>query len=376
VLLVGSGLLLASFDRLRSVDPGFRVDDLLTATVVLPADRYPDPDARTRFFDDLAESVEALPGVEGVAVASHLPILQGWGNYRIWNPETPPAEGTRPPYADRRVILPGYFETMGMPLLEGRALEGSDVDGSPPVVVLSRSAAERVFPGERAVSRHVAVESVEGEPRIFQVVGVVEDHRSSSLSGPVRPAMFYPYAQTPELRMRLAVAAPDPLSLVRPVQDRLREIDRNILLSDVRTMEDGLARSIAGARSISAVLGSFAIVAVVLAAVGLYGVLAFFVTRRRQEIGLRVALGATGGNVLRLVVLRGLALAALGAGLGLVGSVWATRLVAALLFETSAHDPAIFVGVTAFLLVVALASTLLPTWRALRVDPVEALRAG
>jgi len=187
--------------------------------------------------------------------------------------------------------------------------------------------------------------------------------------------MFFPYAQLPVSTMRLAVAASDPLSLVRPIQSRLWELDRNVLLSDARTMQDAVSGSISGARSVTTVLGLFAAVAIALAALGLYGVLAYFVSRRVHEIGIRVALGATAGNVLRLVVRRGLTLVAAGAVLGIVGAVGATRLVEGMLFQTSATDPFTFAGVTGFFLVVALGACLLPAWKALRVDPVEAFRA-
>jgi len=175
--------------------------------------------------------------------------------------------------------------------------------------------------------------------------------------------------------MRLAVAAPDPLSLVRPIQARLWELDRNILLGDAQTMEDAVSGSIVGARSVTTVLGAFAAVAVALAALGLYGVLAYFVSRRLHEIGIRVALGATAGNVMRLVVARGLTLVAIGLVLGVGGAIGATRLVKGMLFETSGTDPVTFAGVTGFFLVVALGACLLPAWKALRVDPVEAFRA-
>jgi len=375
VLLVGSGLLLRSFAKLRGVDPGFRIEHLLTATVSLPSDQYSEPERRIQFFEELKAGIEALPGVESVGLVSRLPLLQPAGNYAVWNPERPPEGDARPPWADRRVILPGYLETMEIPLIEGRGLEETDVAGSSPVIVLSKTTADALFPEQSPLGRQVAVDMGRDEPGLFEVVGVVADHRGTSLSGGVRPAMFFPYAQLPGSTMRLAVAASDPLSLVRPIQSRLWELDRNVLLSDARTMQDAVSGSISGARSVTTVLGLFAAVAIALAALGLYGVLAYFVSRRVHEIGIRVALGATAGNVLRLVVGRGLTLVAVGAVLGIVGAVGATRLVEGMLFQTSATDPFTFAGVTGFFLVVALGACLLPAWKALRVDPVEAFRA-
>ncbi len=375
ILLVGSGLLLRSFTRLRGVDPGFRVENLLTATVSLPADAYQEGDRQIQFFQSLREGIEALPGVETVGLVSRLPILQTAGNVAIWAPERPPETNNDAPWADRRVVLPGYFTTMEIPLVEGRVLEASDVGGSPPVIVLNRTTAAAVFREESALGRQVAVDVGRDEPALFEVVGVVEDHQLSSLAGGPRPAMFFPYAQQPERTMRLAVGtATDPASLIRPIQERIWELDRDIVLSDAQTMEDALSNSVAYTRSVTTVLGVFAAVALALTALGLYGVLALFVTQRIHEIGIRVALGASGGSVLRLVITRGMMLVGVGLVLGTAGSVGATRLVERMLFQINATDPATYVGVTGFFLIVALSACLLPAWRALRVDPLEALK--
>ncbi|MGD2152239.1 MAG: ABC transporter permease [Gemmatimonadales bacterium] len=375
VLLVGSGLLIRSFARLRGVDPGFRVENLLTATVSLPSDDYQQANQRIQFFEGLRERIEALPGVETVGMVTRLPILQTAGNVAIWAPERPPETNNDAPWADRRIVLPGYFATMGIPLVEGRVFQANDVAGSAPVIVLSRTTAEAVYPEFSAVGRQVAVDVGSDEPGLFEVVGVVEDHQTSSLAGTPRPAMFFPYAQQPAGTMRLAVAtAADPKSLIRPIQERVWELDRDIVLSDVQTMEEAISNSIADTRSVTTVLGMFAAVALALAALGIYGVLAFFVTQRVQEIGIRVALGASAGSVLRLVIGRGMMLVAVGLLLGAAGAVAATRLVEGMLFQIGATDPVTFAGVTVFFLIVALGACLLPAWRALRVDPLETLR--
>jgi putative ABC transport system permease protein len=375
ILLVGSGLLIRSFVRLRGVDPGFRVEHLLTATISLPSDDYQEGDQRIQFFRGLQESIEALPGVETVGIVSRLPILQTAGNYAIWDPERPPETNNDAPWADRRVVLPGYFATMEIPLVEGRVLEASDVAESSPVIVLTRTTAETVFPGQSPLRRQVAVDVGRDEPGYFEVVGVVEDHQLSSLGGEVRPAMFFPYAQLPGSTMRLAVGTVvDPNSLIRPIQQRVWELDRDIVLSDAQTMEEAVSSSVAYTRSVTTVLALFATVALALAALGLYGVLAFFVTQRTQEIGIRVALGAQAGSVLRLVITRGLVLVVIGLVLGTAGAIGATRLVSGMLFQISATDPLTFAGVTGFFLLVAMCACLLPAWRALRIDPLEALR--
>jgi putative ABC transport system permease protein len=376
MLLVGSGLLLRSFAQLRGVDPGFRVDRLLTATVSLPSDGYDEDERRIQFFETLKENIRALPGVESVGMVNRLPILQPSGNFAIWAPERPPETNTSTPWADRRVVLPGYFETMGIPLLRGRTLDETDVATTRPVVVLTRTAAEAVYPGEDALGRQLAVDMGETEPAFFEVVGIVEDHQLSSLSGETRPAVFLSHAQLPVSTLRLAVAfAGDPLSLIRPIQEQIWEQDRDIVLSDARTMEDAVSGSISNVRAVTTVMGLFAIAAMALAALGLYGVLAYIVARRTHEIGIRVALGASGGSVLGMIVSRGMALVGVGAVLGIGGAIAATRLVEDMLFDMSATDPSTFAGVTGFFLLVSLGACLLPGWKALRVNPADAFRA-
>jgi len=375
ILLVGAGLLVKSFVLLSSVNPGFRVNNLLTATVSLPSDDYAEPDLRVQFFEQLRESITGLPAVESVSMVTRFPIVQMGGNYAIWAPERPPETlQDAPGWADSRVVLRGYFATMEIPLVEGRVLEESDAVGSPPVVVLTRTAAGLVYPDESAVGRQLAVDSRDG-PDYYEIVGVVEDHKTSSLAGTPRPAMFFPHAQQPVSTLRLAVAAStDPTSLIRPIQERIWEQDRDIVLSDAQTVENALSNSVADTRSVTTVLGLFATGALALAALGIYGVLAFFVSRRVHEIGIRVALGAPATRVLRLVLVRGLALVGLGLVLGTVGAFGATRLMEGMLFQVNAQDPVTFAGVTAFFIVVALIACLLPAWKALRVDPLEVLR--
>jgi putative ABC transport system permease protein len=375
ILLVGSGLLIKSFARLRGIDPGFRVENILTATVALPQDGYQEPERRVQFFKTLEENIEALPGVESVGMVTHIPLVHTSGNVAIWAPERPPETNQDAPWADRRIINPGYFEAMEIPLVEGRFFNDTDVDGSPPVIILSRETADRIYPEESPIGRQAAVDVGADEPGLFEVVGVVENHQLSSLRGRVRPAMFFPEAQAARSMLRLAVATGvNPTTLVRPVQERIWELDRNVVLSDARSMEDAVSASIANVRSITTILGMFAFVAIALAALGLYGVLAFFVTKRVHEIGIRVALGASGKNVLRLVLSRGMVLVGVGAALGIAGAIGATRLVEGMLFQISATDPVTYVGVTGFFVLIALGACLLPAWKALKIDPVEAFR--
>jgi putative ABC transport system permease protein len=376
VLLVGSGLLMRSFARLRAIDPGFRVENLFTATLSPPAERYGDGQALQQFYEALREEVEALPGVQSVALVNQLPILHPAGNVAIWAPERPPETNPDATWADRRVIFPGYFETMEIPFLGGRAFEESDDSGSPAVIILSRRTADRIFPEEDALGRQVAVDMGGEEPGLFQVVGLVEDHRTSSVESDIRPVMFFSYRQLPQRTMRLAVASASPAeALFRPIQERVWALDSDLILSAPGTMEDAVSGSIGGARALAAVLVVFAAVAVGLAALGLYGVLAFLVTRQAREMGIRMALGASGGRVLLLVLSRGIVLVALGSALGVAGALGAAGFVEGFLYQTSARDPVTYAAVTAFFLLVTLGACLPPAWRAANGHPAAALRA-
>ena len=375
LLLVGSGLLIRSFSNLTGVDPGYRVENLLTATVGLPADRYGDGEAQLRFFQELRQSLESLPGVQSVGLVNRLPILHPSGNYAIWAPERPPETNVSTPWADRRVVFPGYFQTMEMPLVEGRPITEEDVPGTVPVVVLNRRAAELVFPEEPVVGRQVAVDVGQEEPGYYQVVGIVEDHQLTSLSGPRRPAMFFPFAQEPTRVMRLALAtATPPESLIRPVQAALWELDEDMALGSPLTMEQAVDRSVGGLRAVAGVLTAFALLALALASLGLYGVLAFLVARRRREIGIRMALGAGKAHLLGLVITRAGKLVLAGTVLGLVGAFFGAVLVEDLLFQVHPRDPVTYAWVVAFFAGVALLASLLPARRALNVDPVEGIR--
>jgi putative ABC transport system permease protein len=378
ILLAGSGLLLRSYAKLRGVDPGFRVENLLTATVALPSNDYQEESHKILFFQELQKRIEALPGVESVGLMDRLPILQTAGNVAIWDTENPPETLRDALSADRRIVLPGVFSTMEIPLLEGRTLQTSDGPGSQRVIVLNRSTAEAIFPDRSAIGHHVQVDLAFlewNEPAIFEVVGVVEDYTLSSLGGSPRRAMFFPLSQQPTRVMRLAVATTvDPANLVRPIQESVWDLDRNIVLSNPQTMANVVSDSVAATRSIATVLVLFAIAALALAALGLHGVLAFFVSQRVHEIGIRVALGAGRAQVLQLVMARGMMLVAVGVLLGTVVSIGATRLVEGMLFQISKTDPVCFGGAAFLLTAIAVTACLLPAWRALRVNPLEALR--
>jgi predicted permease len=374
VLLVGAGLLIRSFATLTGVDPGFRTANLLTAEIRLPGNEYEERERRIQFYTGLVEEVGAIPGVEDVALINQLPIRDPGNNTYVYAAESPPLESDEPTLAFNRTVLPGYFEAMGVPLRSGRDIEASDVEGSPEVIVISEAMADSLFPGQNALGRQVVVDF--GEAVTFEVVGVVADVRMTSLRSAPRLTMYSSYRQVPYYTMRIAVRTSiDPGSVAGPLRSAVWSQDRNIPVADLATMEQVMSRSLAGSRTIAIALATFAAVALLLATIGLYGVLAYYVTRRHHEIGIRVALGAEATDIVELVLKRGFALTAAGIVVGLLGAFGATRLLSEMLYNTEPTDPMTFAAVSVFFALVAIVACLMPAWRALRVDPLIALQS-
>ncbi|UCC71010.1 MAG: ABC transporter permease [Gemmatimonadota bacterium] len=375
ILLVGAGLLLRSFVLLRGVDPGFESENVLTAEIGLPRAQYETGESRLQFFDELAERVRAIPGVRNVGLISRLPIRDPGNNVAVWDPANPPADASEWRLAFQRIVMPGYFEALGIPIREGRDVQATDVPGGPPVVVISETMARTLFPDRNPLGRQVAIDTG-GEPALLGVVGVVGDVQASSLDSDISMVMYFAYPQRAARSMRIAVrTAAAPGSVVRPLRSILRELDPDIPLAGVATMEEVLSRSVSFTRTVMSALGLFAGFALFLAALGLYGVLAYYVAQRNREIGIRMALGATGRDVFGMVLSRGFALVGLGLVIGIGGAIGAARLIQTLLFEVEATDPATFVSICLFFALVALVACLIPAWRAWRVDPVVAFRS-
>ncbi len=376
VLLIGAGLLMRSFVQLRAVDPGFGAENLLTAQVDLPGNDYADPEARIQFFDGLIEEIRGVPGVLSVGSISMLPIRDSYSNVNAWNPENPPAEGTRPRLAEHRAVLPGYFDAMEISILAGRDVEDSDVAGAPFVLVISETMADGLFPDQNAVGRQVAVDVGAAEPAIAEVVGVAGDVHTFALDREPPLQMYYSFRQMPFMTLRLAIRTQgDPARVTNSVRQVLRTRDSNVPLAGVATMEDVITRSVGGQRVIMLTLTLFSSVAVFLAAIGLYSVLAYYVAQRGHEIGIRLAMGASGRNIMKLVLNRGLALVGVGLIVGVGGALGATRLIQQQLFNVDATDPVTFVAVSGLFACVAILACLVPAARAVRVDPVKTLQA-
>jgi putative ABC transport system permease protein len=377
VLLIGAGLLINSFMRLRSVDPGFRADNLLTMNVLLPQQKYPEQARRTAFYDDLIRRVEALPGVRSASVTNWIPLVSQGDSVGVTVEGQPDPGPGKTPIVVTRVVGPHYFKTMGVQLVRGRDFdERQDRLDAPAVVVISEATARRFWPDEDPVGKRLAPGRVTSPEDWCQVVGVVKDVHQFDLAAEPRPQMYFTYAQAEFFAPRHLVVSTDvdPLSLAGTVRKTVWEIDRDQPVSNVSTMEDVLSDSLARQRFSMLLLGIFAGVALVLAAVGLYGVMSYTVAQRTREIGLRMALGAQQRDVLRLVVWQVLKLVLVGVAVGLVAAFALTRVMTSLLFGVSATDPATLATISAVLIAVALVASYVPARRATKVDPLIALR--
>lgn len=376
VLLAVSGLLFRSFQELTQVESGFDTERLVTAEVSIPRGEYSRVESGVLFFTELSERVRAIPGVSSAAVTTHLPVQDPGGNIRVARPEDFGTDGVFGTLAYRRSVMSGYFGALGIPISSGRDVEPTDDRQAPRVVILSAGLANRLFGDEDPVGRTVAVDEGGSEPATREVIGVVGDVLIGSLAEGSDFAMYYPYYQSAATRMRLAVRTQgDATGVVNGIRDVLRTLDPNVPLNDVTTMEEAISASVSDQRIIAVVLVLFAAVALLLAGVGLYGVLAYQVSRRVHEIGVRVALGASVSEVTRGIVYGGLRLVGLGLALGIPGAYLAGRLVEGMLFGVQPGDPLTLAGVAGFLSVVAVAACLLPARRAAKVDPVVAFRS-
>lgn len=372
VLLIGAMLLIKSFLRLRSVDPGFDPKNLLTMGVSLPEAKYHEAHQRAAFFQRVLERIENLPGVRSIGGTLVLPFSgNNWTTYFTVEGHPPPAR-SEDQAANFRVITPHYFRAMGIPLRKGRLFTDRDVPSSPRVAIINEAFARRYFPGEDPIGKSLSLRDKQG---LREVVGVVGDAKHASLHAETRPEVYVPFLQSPYYFLWLVVrTASEPGSLASAIEWEVRAVDKDQAVSDVRTMEELLARSIGQRRFNMLLLLTFAVLALALASVGLYGVMSYSVTQRTHEIGIRMALGAGPRDVLKLVVGQGLVLTLLGVGIGLVAAFGLTRLMSSLLYGVRADDPATFGFVSLLLIAVALLASYIPARKAANVDPTVALR--
>jgi putative ABC transport system permease protein len=370
VLAVGAGLFLKSFTRIMGMDLGFQTDRVIAMNVNLPVKRYPNADQRFAFFDQLETHLRALPGVQAVAFANRLPMRGGWGTGIQMDNVSPNL-----PAPDSQAVNDGYFETLGIPLVRGRLLIPGDRKGQPYVAVVNLAFSRLYLNGGDPIGKRFR----RGPTGMwFNIVGVVNDVRRRGKTGDVRPQIYLPAAQTdgyPVFLADLAVRTQgDPHRLLKAIQQEVWSLDKDQPITAVRTMDEIVSQSVAEQRFQMMLLTVFAGVAVTLAMIGVFGVLSHSVNQRMNEIGVRIALGASPANILGLVMKQAGGLVASGAILGLAGAWAVTRLVGHLLFHVEAHDAATYVGAVAALVLVALVAATIPARRGARVDPVVALR--
>jgi putative ABC transport system permease protein len=379
VLLASAGLLVKSFVRLQEVDAGFKTENVLTMVVRLPdttASKYSEAAQIVGFFREATERIGALPGVRSAGMVDFLPLYGGPGASTDFTvdgrPAPPPGQGLG---TNVRVADPGYFSTMGIPVLRGRNFTGFEAAEARRVVLISESMARRHFPGEDPIGKRISVEMFE-EPVLTEIVGIVGDVRYDSLVDEAEPTVYFPLPELLSSPWRTLVIRTegDPAEMAPAVRRALREIDPNQPVSDVRTMDQVMAATVGRARFNTLLLGLFAGLATLLAAVGIFGVMNHSVTLRTREIGLRMALGAQPREVLRLILKQGFLLTSIGVVIGLAGALTLTRVMSGLLFGVGSTDPATFAAIVLLLTLVSLIACYIPARRATRVDPLTALR--
>ncbi|QOY90573.1 ABC transporter permease [Paludibaculum fermentans] len=382
LLLAGSGLLIRSFFAMQQVATGFNTENVITAGLPTSEKRFATPEALNTYLRQVVANLESLPGVRDVALTSALP-MQGWG-YGM------PFQIADKPIVDRanrkacffKMVTPSYFRTIGMTFVKGRGLAEGDGKGAPPVTVINETMARKHFPNEEPVGKRILIqEIVPGKtalgPEIpWEVVGVVKDEKVGSLDETdSSPGMYVSKEQSPTFGQALVIrAAMDPRRLQNAITDAVHQVNKDQALTDFKTLEQIKAESMADNRLNSIMLGGFAMVALLLSAIGIYGVISYSVVQRTHEIGIRAAMGARAGDVVGLILKRGVVMAALGLGIGLLGALALTHLLATLLFGVGARDPLTLGAVAAVLAFVALLASYLPARRAAKVDPMICLR--
>jgi putative ABC transport system permease protein len=392
VLLVAAALLGQSLVRLMAVDKGFHSDRLLTAQLWLAGQGYEDGAARARFFEALLDDFRALPGVTHATIVNNLPVVDAANNIPAWDAAHPPAQTSEAPIACIRFVLPGYFRSMGIPFVAGRDVSEGDavepvaagrlptLNRAPgeqaPVMVISRSLGRRLFGGADPIGRRIGIFTGGEKPAVAEVIGVVGDVRMNSLGDDYSLAMYVHYSLAAPPVMKIAVrTAGDPSAAAPLLRAALAKRDRGLVLDQVKTMDAAVAETVQGFTLRAGAVSLFGGAGLLLATLGVYGVLAFAVNRRRPDIGLRIVMGATRWDVVRWVLARGLGAVVAGIAVGLPAAFGVARVLREQLFQVPSGDAATFAGVTASLVAAALVACLLPAWRAIHVDPIVALKA-
>jgi len=371
-LLAGAVLLITSFVKLSQQNNGFRAENLWTGVLRLPAAHYPDGEARSRFGERLLEQIRNLPGVESAAIADNVPLEGGSRTYYARPDENPPPVNQRP-IAPSRWISPGYFRTLGIQLISGRDIDEHDRVDRPNVMLISQAGAKKIFPNENPIGRRLLLG---GQQDLFEIIGVVGDVRSTQVTQTTDAEFYRPWLQNPEPRFRLAIRGQStPDEIMRMARTALAKLDSGLPIFNTATMSELVVQAIGQQRLMMSLLAVFAGTALLLATVGIYGAVAYTVEQRTGEIGVRMALGAQTKDILRLVVNQGMRPVVFGLVVGLAAALALGRLIAAQLYQVSAHSPLLLTGTAAILALAAILACLLPARRATQLNPVEALRA-
>ena len=375
ILLSGAGLLIRSLVSLERVNPGFDPHGVIAFTTELPDPRYPKPEMAEAFYRQLLARLRALPGVQSASAVMPLPLSDSVMRTSFEIEGRPMAKADLP-LAHIRIASPDYFSVMRIPLVKGRVFTEADRADSPPVVVINKALAEKHFPGEDPIGKHIKPGlSISGPTAMREIVGVVGDVKHRALDRPDDPEAYMPQEQMGIGFMSGVVRTTAPTaSLVPAIREQAASLDKDIPVYDVKSMDDYVAASVAQPRLNSTLLGIFAGLALVLAVVGIYGVMSYSVEQRTNEIGIRMTLGAQRLDVLRLVLRQGLAIAAIGVGLGIAGALGTSLLLKSLLFGVRPGDPLTLAGVAILLVSCVLVACYIPARRAMRVDPIVALR--
>ena len=372
MLLIGAGLLIKSFSKLQGVDPGFSADNVLTAQITLPMKRYPDADRRRAFWAQLLDEVKAIPGVTHAGLASNVPFSGNVssGSYGIVGYTLGPGETQ--PHGRQEVVGGDYFRALQIPLASGRWFDNTDTATSGPVVVIDKYLVDRYFKNRDPLGQQIT----RGGQTTYTIVGVAGTINAIDLGQPVmKERLYYPVTQQVRAGMAVMLKTPlDPQALIGPLRDAVRKIDREQPIANVRTMDQWMSRSLQTRRAPTILIAVFGGAALVLSGIGIYGVLAFGVAQRTREMGIRQALGADRGAIVKLVLGQGLRMTAIGVLLGWGGAVGLSRFLESQLFGVSTRDVAVFAGVAAILIAVALAACYIPARRTTRIDPMKALR--
>ncbi len=376
MLMTGAGLVVASFQKVIDADLGFQPDHVLSLQLFLPPDRYPetDPIKRRQFVEQVEKRLNALPGVKSAGTTNFLPLSGFWGTASFLLRGQPPPKEGQAPEADNRIITPGYLQTMRIALLRGRNFTDADHDGGLHVAMINQTMAKQYFKGKDPVGEELNLGSSD-KPDWWQIVGVTGDVKAFGQDQPTHADIYRPFDQMPFPLVAFTLRTKtDPASMVKAAEQALWNVDPNLPVFKAIPMDMLTSQTLAVRRASSALISAFAVLALLLACIGIYGVTAYAVTQRRQEIGVRMALGAGRGDVLRMMMGLGVRLTLLGVVIGLAGAFALTRLMTSLLFKVNAMNPLIFSIAAMVLVAVAMAASYLPALRAARIEPIQALR--